>query len=358
MATAVTTVSQHAAPSATTDKLLLGIDEAMNVVDVLLEKSFAVREQFVSQIDSALTSYQLEMGLIDDEYDEQTSSVHSRRKKISAQTNHSLNYHLAKDSCRDGTNVFMLPSEDNEHFEVTELIDDGSQISTQNNLNNTTREASNSAGSNTAQLKHASRSDLLNKIETYRHEEEILLKRLADAVTDDGMTSNLTLRERQELQDDLERCRAKQAEEIVVSVNQYQPKMKKKVRKNGTSGNLHTQSIEQILADALNDSRSIASRSPRVIKAKSSIQSNRSKRVPNSVKTATTKLLLNSTNGRKTEQAVLEDSDHFLAVHELAIQSGESKASKRSLIGMVKSNTRPLNPLEIGRRNRVDRVRR
>ena len=321
----------------------------------------------MSQIDSALTSYQLDMGLIDDEYDEQTSSVHSRRKKISAQTNHSMNYHLAKVDCRDGTNVFMLPSEDNEHFEVTELIDDGSQISTQNNLNNTNREASNSAESNTAQLKHASRSDLLNKIETYRHEEEILLKRLADAVTDDGMTSNLTLRERQELQDDLERCRAKQAEEIVVSVNQYQPKMKKKVNKNATStctsGNLYTQSIEQILADALNDSRSIASRSPRVVKAKSSIQSNRSKRVPNSVKGASkTGLLLNSTNGRKTEQAVLSDSDHFLAVHELAIRNEkfneESKTSKRSLVGLVKSNTRPLNPLEIGRRNRVDRVRR
>ena len=70
----------------------------------------------------------------------------------------------------------------------------------------------------------------------------------------DGMTSNLTLRERQELQNDLERCRAKQAEEIVASVNQYQPTMKKKVSKNGTSGNQHTQSIEQILADALNDS--------------------------------------------------------------------------------------------------------
>ena len=211
-------------------------------------------------------------------------------------------------------------------------------------------------------MKHASRSDLLNKIETYRHEEEILLKRLADAVTDNGMTSNLTLRECQELQDDLECCRVKQAEEIVASVNQYQPTMKKKVSKNGTSGNLHTQSIEQILADVLNDSRSIASRSPRVVKAKSSIQSNRSKRVPNSVKTATTKLLLNSTNGRKTEQAVLEDSDHFLAVHELAIRNEkfneESKTSKRSLVGLVKSNTRPLNPLEIGRRNRVDRVRR
>ena len=163
MATAVTTVSQVINPSATTDKLLLGIDEAIFMVDDMLGKSFAVREQFVSQIDSALTSYQLDMGLIDDEYDEQTSSVHSRRKKISAQTNHSMNYHLAKVDCRDGTNVFMLPSEDNEHFEVKELIDDGSQISTQNNLNNTNREASNSAESNTAQLKHASRSNLLNK---------------------------------------------------------------------------------------------------------------------------------------------------------------------------------------------------
>eukprot|EP00956_Cyclotella_meneghiniana_P023623 scaffold46389_cov23-Cyclotella_meneghiniana.AAC.1 len=193
---------------------------------------------------------------------------------------------------------------------------------------------------------HASRSVLLNKIETYRHEEEALLKRLADAVTDNDMTSNLTPRERQELQDDLECCRVKQAEEIVVSVNQYQPKMKKKVNKNATStctsGNLYTQSIEQILADAFNDSRSIASRSPRVIKAKSSIQSNRSKRLPNSVKGASkTGLLLNSTNSRKTEQAVLEDSDHFiLTVHELAIRNKkfneESKPSEvQTIFGWI-----------------------
>lgn len=369
MATSVTTVSQSAAPSAT-EKLLLGINEAVNMVDDMLEQSFGVRDQVESQKDSALTSYQLEMGLIDDAYDEQTSSVQSRTKQssskmnISAQTNHSLNYHLASndDSRNDGSNVFMLPSEDNDHFEVTELIDDRSQISAQSNINTT-----NSAGSNTVEFKHASRSNLLNKIEFYREQEETLLLRLADAVTDDGMTSNLTLFERKELEDELERCRAKQAEEILACINQYKPKMKKKVDKNATSthtpGKLYTQSIEQILADALTDnydSRSITSRSPRAVKTKSSIQSNRSKRVPS--KTTTTRLRLNSTNGRKTEQAVLEDSDHFLAVHELAIHNessnGEPKPSKRSLLGMVKSNTRPLNPLEIGRRNRVDRVRR
>ena len=69
-------------------------------------------------------------------------------------------------------------------------------------------------------------------------------------------------------------------------------------------------------------------------------------------------LTLDYTNVPATEKHVLQDPDNFLTVHELSIENPKSKLPEpgaRSLSTLVKCNTRPLNAMEMGRRNRVGR---
>ena len=368
------------------DKLIRGIDDAMSMATEMLESSFSTREQFKSQWDSVLTSYMMDIGRIDEEY-EQMAAEQKRRKKAMLGTkdneaNHALNYHMASKAgsyYNDGSDIFILPSDDNDEFKLTELPDDGSEFSAN------TKQSSKSAKVHTEQMKFDSRSSLLDKMEGFRTEEKIMLQRLAEAITDDGMTSNLTLRERQDLEDDLDRCRARQTQEIVASINDYKPKLGKKPDKYSyANGNVYTISVEDILNEAAkNSAESRNCQSAKIPRTESkTITPNPKYRSTKKKPARGNKLLLNSTS-RKAEQAVLEDSDHFLAIHELAIETpmtirtqkeptghlglkevenesleDKPEPTKPSLLKLVQCNTRPLNPLEIGRRNRVDEGRR
>jgi hypothetical protein len=380
------------------EALLIGLDNATAMVDEMLESSFATREQYICERDAALSSYVMDIGRIDEEF-EQVAAEQKRRKKAlggpsKPEANHSLNYHMAQKKTApfsDGGDVFLLPSEDNENLLITE-VDDASEFSDSSKTRSVastkmTGKATKPSETEQMQLKHDSRSSLLTKMENYRAEEADLLKQLAEAVTEDGMHSSLTLRERQDIEDELERCRARQARDIVASINEYRPRLNTKITK-ATALNNTLNSIEHILADATrapSDSRSIRSNTPRSSKNPLGRRIPRDRKQPKD-KTSKccngSKLFLSSTNRRETEQAVLQDPDHFLAVHELAIKTqktrhrlkdNQSNASansgggtfddvprpvKQSLLQLVECNTRPLNPLELGRRNRVDSVRR
>jgi hypothetical protein len=353
----------------------------------------------------------MDMGRIDEEFDLIAAEQKRRKRNLfgGKEANHALNYHLNSDmkTNHDDCDVFMLPSDDNDQFELMELPDDSSEISGKSNSRSNPKPKSKAIKPNVAeQMKFDSRSTLLTKIEKYRAEEEDLLKKLA--VNDDGMTSNLTLRERQDLEDELEVLRTRQAQEIVSLVNEYKPKLTKNVSRNAASAGNVIQPIDHnILSDAIHDtsdSRSIRSTSPRVNKKKAPNQMGRTviqRRIPSKIKAIPVKpqanrnaLILNSTNGKKTAQAVIEDADHLLAIHELAIETPsnlklqkkhmvhlqlktddkdscsndnsydedtfeeELEPIKQSLSQLVKCNTRPLNPLARNQRNRVDSVRR
>lgn len=360
-----------------------------------------------------MSSYQMDMGRIDEEFDLIAAEQKRRKRNLfgGKEANHALNYHLNSDmkTNHNDCDVFMLPSDDNDQFELIELPDDSSEISGKSNSRSNPKPKSKAIKPNVAeQMKFDSRSTLLTKIEKYRAEEEDLLKQLA--VSDDGMTSNLTLRERQDLEDELEVLRTRQAQEIVALVNEYKPKLTKNVSRNAASAGNVIQPIDyNMLSDAIHgtsDSRSIRSMSPRVNNKKAPNQMGRTviqRRIPSKIKAIPMKpqanrntLILNSTNGRKTAQAVIEDADHLLAIHELAIETpsnhslklqkkhmaplqlkADDKDScsndnsydedifeeepgpiKQSLSQLVKCNTRPLNPLARNQRNRVDSVRR
>ena len=80
----------------TASALLAGLDQAIADVNDTLEFSFAKREEFNCTRDAVLSSFVVEMGRINEEFDV-TSSEHKRRKgPIKPETN-------------GGCDVFTLP---------------------------------------------------------------------------------------------------------------------------------------------------------------------------------------------------------------------------------------------------------
>lgn len=299
----------------------------------------------------------------------------------------------------DGEAVFVLTSEDNENLVITELTDDATEFSGSSKTRSVastkpTDKATKPSKAEQMQLRHDSRSSLLTKMEKYCAEEANLLKQLAEAVTEDGMHSSLLLRERQDIEDELERCRARQAQDIVASINEYKPRLKTRVSTTPAT-NTAIKPIEHILADVMSvtsDSRSIRSITPGTsnkncvdnLPSRAAFQ----RRIPSAIKgvsrkqpkskpTQGSRLFRNdhalrepNSVGQKLHlvvthslQAVLEDhrskdnqSNGFADYGDDVFD--EPKPTKQSLLQLVESNTRTLNPLELGRRNRVDSVRR
>jgi hypothetical protein len=409
--------TQEEPKTSAADILLQGIDEAVVAVNQILQSSFDVREQFQSQWDAALSSYQMYIGRIEEEYEQIMMDQKRRRKALDGQsrgseTNHALKFYMAskrEPSVNDGSDVFILPSDDNDYFQLMELPDDGSQscassVSRSNCATNKKPE-SKALRKTAEQIRFDSRSTLLSKIDYFRAEEATLLKKLADAQPqDDGMNAALTCRERQDLEDELEQCRIKQAHQIVSTVNEYKPKLRRADKKSASSDINNVQPIVHILDADVTDTASNPSLNSKSEKSRRVSNEPRQFSGPYKIhaRTKTTtaskpsvknkSLLLNYTNSRKTEQHVIRDSDNFLAVHELTpsnrslqrqekrvgiLDSCDDKCCQshdsayydddtfdeetepiNALYTLVKCNTRPLNPLELGRRNRVGRDRR
>lgn len=63
-------------------QLLLGLDNATAMVDEMLESSFATREQYRCERDSALSSYIMDIGSIDEEFELVTAGNVGRRHSM------------------------------------------------------------------------------------------------------------------------------------------------------------------------------------------------------------------------------------------------------------------------------------
>ena len=276
-----------------------------------------------------MTSYQIDIGVIDEEIERMAKDQKRRKKKIlveedakswgqsenqGPEADHALNFHLrARDEhVNDGSDIFTLPAE-KEELDITVLSDDKNEKESvvENEDDSTVTKSSKGPGKgqnkrDEDRARYDSLSSLITKMEANREEEERLMKQLSDAQPkDDGMTS-LTPLERRDIEDRILLVRARQTEEVVASVASYKPRFK---------------------SSKLGDS----------------------KKKPNDLGLHLLKFSSYRDKGA-TEQHVLNNTDNFQSVHELSIDP-----NGRTLSALVCSNTRPLGCMELGRRNRIDK---
>ena len=388
------TTSSSEPPSAS-ERLVDGLEEAMSIISDMLQSSGDVMEKFKSEWDSALTSYQIDVGVMDEDIERMGKEQKRRKKRMVAdeedetswsqgharpqgpEADHALNFHLKarEEHVNDGSDIFMLPA-DKEEMDITVLSDEQSDTgrTVENELDSTAREVIDSKTAspysfgvskketkkNEERARFDSVTSLITKMQTFREEEARIMKQLSDAQPkDNGMTA-LTLREREDLEDKLDQCRARQTKQVVASVTDYKPRFRpsSKNAKPGSSSTgkkkssglgLYLPAIEDILEDALSEAVPIGRKEPKSKpvhkpKSKPSRQEDR----------YDTSLTLSYRDVSATEQHVLRDPDNFLTVHELSIENPSSKRLT-GLSALVKSNTRPLNAMEMGRRKRIDK---
>ena len=404
------------------EKLVCGLEEALKLITDMLQSSGEVMEQFKSEWDVALSSYQLDIGMIDEAHEKTTTDQKKRKKRAmnsknnplaskGKEANHALNFHLAskKESFQcsdDGGDIFILPPDDDE-IDIRIVSDNKNKLASSNEKRNNKNNSTDSKRMNTTkkedQARFDSRSNLITKIQRFREEESLLLKQLHNALPkDDGMTSTLTLRERHDLEDALEKCRSQQTEEVVAIVSKYKPKFssgKHSGASNDESLGLHLPTIEHILEEAtayVNSNPALDKRRCTPLPSHSFSPStetkcNKSDNIGDlpAERKQRHKLTRDFTNSSETEAAIVNDADNFVAVHELCIttpsiqtnvggvseyaneddnedeysedeefESDDLVPMKQSLSELVKCNTHPLNPLNMGRRNRIEKDRR
>ena len=359
-----------------------------------------------------MTSYQLDIGIIDEGIEHLANEQKRRKKKSAAdedggvptprdqelqgrpEADHALNFHLKSrdQGCNNGSGIFVLPPDEVE-VEITVLPDETDEQKPGSAASAASRKGKRDTGERTIKQPSSSKkkieqnarfdsvSGLLSKMEQYRNEEEEIEKQLKEAHRDNGMTS-LTMQERQDLEDRLERCRVKQAEQVVASVTDYKPRFKANqssssaLSKKGSTPadllGLNLTPIEEILNGAMTDPVPIGAKHLKARLAQKAANKLNSqpprhaeikKGNKGSAKTGKAKapssrisLVASTTDVKATNNQVLKDGNHFLTLNELEIRKpGGRKKVDRSLSAMIKSNTRPLNSLEMGRRNRIDR---
>ena len=345
-------------------RLVEGLNEAMSIISEMLQTSTDVKEKFQSERDTALTSYQIDIGIIEEEI-ERLELEHKLRGKKKSLTNGFSKLTL-KSRPRDDDNgnqqeldnsndVFMPPTDtdtdkseveitslsENDHENDPEPTDDVDVYSTDSS---TVASEPQPTPTSTKKDKEHTRFDsvttLLTSIEFFREEEAELLKLLNDAQPKD-----LTSQERLEIEEKLEACRARQTQQVVETVTDYKPRFKATNEKS-SSAKAHElglnlpSSIDDILEDAV---KSVpiggGSRTSRKPLAAQSFKKTPKKKtnIPHNT------LTLNYRDESATRMHVLQHpEDHLLTVHELSVETPASKlrspesSSKRSLSALVK----------------------
>ena len=352
-------------------RLVEGLNEAMSIISEMLQTSTDVKEKFQSERDTTLTSYQIDIGIIEEGI-ERLELGHKLRGKKKSLTNGFSKLTL-KSRPRDDDNgngnqqeldnsndVFMPPTDtdtdkseveitslsENDHENDPEPTDDVDVYSTDSS---TVASEPQPTPTSTKKDKEHTRFDsvttLLTSIEFFREEEAELLKLLNDAQPKDNGMTGLTSQERLEIEEKLEACRARQTQQVVETVTDYKPRFKATNEKS-SSAKAHElglnlpSSIDDILEDAV---KSVpiggGSRTSRKPLAAQSFKKTPKKKtnIPHNT------LTLNYRDESATRMHVLQHpEDHLLTVHELSVETPASKlrspepSSKRSLSALVK----------------------
>ena len=331
----------------------------MSIISEMLQTSTDVKEKFQSERDTALTSYQIDIGIIEEEI-ERLELEHKLRGKKKSLTNGFSKLTL-KSRPRDDDNgnqqeldnsndVFMPPTDtdtdkseveitslsENDHENDPEPTDDVDVYSTDSS---TVASEPQPTPTSTKKDKEHTRFDsvttLLTSIEFFREEEAELLKLLNDAQPKENL----------EIEEKLEACRARQTQQVVETVTDYKPRFKA-TNAQSSSSKAHElglnlpSSIHDIFEDAV---KSVpiggGSRTSRKPLAAQSFKKTPKKKtnIPHNT------LTLNYRDESATRMHVLQHpEDHLLTVHELSVETPASKlrspesSSKRSLSALVK----------------------
>ena len=290
-----------------------------------------------SEWDAALCQYQLDIGVIDEELDRTYPGKKTKKKKIPAGEETKPQEQEAENLNDDGSDAILPPTDESE-VQIALLSE---------NRPNSAPDAkvgSKGGDQEVSKSEESSRfdsvSDLITTLQTFRVEEANLVKQLE---RENGM-SPLSREERISLEEQLKKLRDLQTQQIVASVADHKPRLKAsgKNTKLGSSKKssdlgLNLPSVDDIISEVVPIGGK--KRTPQK-QAKHPARSNNGG------------LIKNYTNLSATTKSTLADLDHFLTVHELDINK---RPAERSLSALVKRNTSPLNAMEIGRRNRVDR---
>lgn len=296
------------------------------------------------------------------------------------QADHALNFHLRDCSLNDGSDIFVLPPDETE-MAITLLSEDrsvagaaGDGAQYKSEVKNGNAKTPTKKEDDAERARFDSVTSMLTKMQAFREEEAELVKQLANAQPkDNGMTTSLSVQERQDLEDRLEQCRAKQTQQVVASVTDYKPRFKasgKSAKSSSLTGNrnkspsdlgLSLPDIEDILESAMAEAVPIGGKKD----AKKSMPADKPKAKPSNKQvkktstTSTTKgtpLTLNYRDVAGTKDHVLNDPLNLLTVHELSIEDPKSRrpepTARTTLSSLVKSNTRPLDAMEMGRRHK------
>ena len=339
-------------------RLVEGLNEAMSIISEMLQTSTDVKEKFQSERDTALTSYQIDIGIIEEEI-ERLELEHKLRGEKKSLTNGFSKLTL-KSRPRDDDNgnqqeldisndVFVPPTDtdtDKVQAEITSLAEDEHEndpeptddVDVYSTDSSTVASEPQPTPTSTKKDKEHTRFDsvttLLTSIEFFREEEAELLQLLNDAQPkDNGMTA-LTSQERLEIEEKLEACRARQTQQVVETVTDYKPRFKATNEKS-SSAKAHElglnlpSSIDDILEDA--------------VKSVPIGGGSRTSRKPLGLNIPHNTLTLNYRDESATRMHVLQHpEDHLLTVHELSVETPASKlrspesSSKRSLSALVK----------------------
>jgi len=390
--------SDHEPPSAS-EKLVEGLETAMSIISDILHSSSDAMATFKSDWDAALTSYQFDVGRIDEEMErataresqDQTQSAQrtkegaaARREQVArTEADHALNFHLrSKDvNPNDGSDVFMLPTDEAE-VEIVLLPDEANAEKMSDTKSDVAKGGAHSKMKSQAvtdkedeeSARFASVANLITQMQAFRSEEEELLNRLREAQPkDNGMTAP-TLQERRELENRLEQCRSRQTQQVVASMTTFKPKFKASSGKTPKSSHLGLNliPIEDVLQDAVASALPVATTDktdPKVKPHQNGSKAKRQRQEPRHRKhvrktdkdksrTLNCSKGGSSGNERKTPeghgvtrdsraaraperakaaQQVLRDPDNLLTIHELPTANTTSKRSE--------SVSRPLSAL-------------
>ena len=371
-------------------RLVEGLNEAMSLVSEMLQTSSEVNEKFRSDRDRALTSYQIDIGIIEEEVErlELEHKLRGKKKSLTSFSKLTLKSRPRDDNNDshqelDNSNDVVPPTDtddtlvqveitslsedehdendpeptDDKHYvngvvmgripDVDHYSTDSSTVASSENTNQANPQPApiSTEEKDKEHTRFDSVTSLLTSIEFFREEEAELLKLLNDAQPKDNGMTGLTSQERLEIEEKLEACRARQTQQVVQTVTDYKPRFKATNEKS-SSAKAHElglnlpSSIDDILEDAV---KSVpiggGSRTSRKPLAAHSFKKTPKKtsNIPHNT------LTLNYRDVAATRIHVLQNpEDHLLTVNELSVERPASKlrspesSSKRSLSALVK----------------------
>lgn len=285
----------------------MGLEQVHIDIDLCLVQSSEAMTAYRSLVDNALCTYQLDMGRLETEYEQGRS--------------------ITPAADEDGSDTWSGVFEEDSELEQEEVKDDDSALDLSLDLN-----ASDKTPTTKEEKRLESVSSLVHQLNALSDEEEDVLAKLKPP--NNGLTSP----EKETLTKKLTEIRANQTMAIVASCKDFNPSYKSVPNK---SRNLNLPTIKDLLDVAVN--------SPRIRRHVRSAAMSRRKLPRSPKKSAPARLTTHYTNKHHdTEINVLTSEDNFDSLGELAVSSGGD-----NLATPVQINTRRLNRMKPGRRNRA-----